>query len=133
MLPPAGSNRSPVSTTGFPAQGILTDRNLDQIGVESWLVSEIHGLVGIETLSKSLRAVTATDGVLQTDLLLLDPLQDDSSVRILLPPEQWEAGIPMQLFIDGHPWRLHPDEALAAGNEWLMGRCIAEALDSYRR
>lgn len=111
-------------------------------GAPHWLVgvvrrfareSEIHGLVGIETLSKSPRAATATDGVRPTDLLLLDPLRDDSSARVLMPPEKWEAGMPLQLFIDGHPWRLHPDEEMAAGDDWLLGRCIVESLDPDRR
>ncbi|MEW6165245.1 MAG: hypothetical protein AB1642_09310 [Pseudomonadota bacterium] len=107
-------------------------------GGANWLVGvvrrfardgEAQGMAGIETLTKTPRATTATDGALQTDLILLDPLRHDSSVRILLAPNSWEAGVPMQLFIDGHPWRLHPDATVEAGEDWLLGRCIVESLD----
>ena len=107
-------------------------------GGANWLVgvvrrfareTETQSIVGIETLSKTPLAALATDGVMQTDLILLDPLRDDSSARILLPPGNWEEGVSMQLLIDGHPWRLHPDEKLEATDEWLIGRCIVESLD----
>jgi hypothetical protein len=92
--------------------------------------SETQGAAGIETLSKTPRAVTATDGALQTDMILLDPLQDDTSIRVLLLASNWEEGVPVQMLVDGRPWRLHPEEKLEAGDEWLIGRCIAEALDA---
>jgi hypothetical protein len=107
-------------------------------GGANWLVgsirrfareSETQGAAGVETLSKTPRAVTVTDGALHTDMILLDPLRDDSSIRIVLLASNWEEGVPVQMLVDGRPWRLHPEEILEAEAEWLMGRCIAESLD----
>jgi hypothetical protein len=108
-------------------------------GGDNWLIgvirrfcreTETQGAVGIETLSKSAQAAVATDGALQTELILLAPLQDDASIRILLRADNWEEGVPMQTMVNGRPWRLYPEEKLEAGDEWLIGRCIAEALDA---
>lgn len=130
------SVRLPLTRNEWVKIGALV--GMQPAGDTHWLVgvirrfsreSETEGLVGIETLTKSPVAATATDGVLQTRLILPDPLQDDTSARILLEPGSWEAGAPMQLFIDGHPWRLHPDEELESGDDWLLGRCIVESLD----
>jgi hypothetical protein len=95
--------------------------------------SETQGTAGIETLSKTPQGVTAIDSAMKTDLILLDPLRDDTSIRVLLKPCDWEDGPTMQLFIDGQPWRLHPDEKLEEGTDWLNARFIAESLDPDRR
>lgn len=130
------SARLPLTRNEWVRIGALV--GIQPEGGTNWLVgtvrrfvreSETQGAIGIETLSKAPRAATATDGAMQTDLILLDPLRDDSSVRIMLPPGNWEEGVPMQLLADGHPWRLHPDEKIEATDEWLIGRCIVESLD----
>lgn len=130
------SVRLPLARNAWVRIGALV--GMQPEGGDNWLVGAIRrfaraadnqGTAGIETLTKSPRAVTATDGALQTDLILLDPLRDDSSARVLLPPNSWEEGVPMQLFIDGHPWRLHPAEVLETGEDWLLGRCVVESLD----
>lgn len=90
--------------------------------------SEHRGVAGIETLSKLPRALTATDGGLTTHLILLDPLQDESSARILLAPGEWEIGMPLTLVDNDKFWRLHPAEMLEAGEDWLVGRCGVELL-----
>lgn len=90
--------------------------------------SEQRGVVGIETLSKTPRALTASDGGLTTDLVLLDPLQDGSSARALLAPGDWEVGISLTFMVDDKFWRLHPAEMLEAGNDWLIGRYLVELL-----
>lgn len=106
-------------------------------GGDNWLVgavrrftreTEAQGVVGIETLSKTPRAVTAAAGGFETALVLLDPPRDDSSIRVLLAPGDWEEGIPLVARIDGRRWRLHPDERIEAGDDWLVGRCVAEVL-----
>jgi hypothetical protein len=106
-------------------------------GGDNWLVgavrrftreTELQGSVGIETLSKTPRAVTAAAGGFETALVLLDPPRDDSSIRVLLAPGDWEEGIPLVTRIDGRRWRLHPDERLEAAEDWLVGRCVAEVL-----
>ena len=90
--------------------------------------SESQGAAGIQTLSKTPRALVAAAGAFQTDLILLDPLLTDSSVRILLAPNSWEVGVPMNVMVDGQNWRLHPEERLETESDWMMGRCVVEAL-----
>jgi len=90
--------------------------------------SEQRGTAGIETLSKTSRTLSVMDSGLKTELILLDALKDDSSVRILLGPSYWEAGTAFVTLVDGRPWRLHADEPLDQAGDWLLGRCIAEEL-----
>jgi hypothetical protein len=108
-------------------------------GGDNWLVGAIRrfaretdaqGAVGIETLSKTPRTLTASDGGLQTDLILLDSPRDDSSVRVLLALGDWEEGVPLVAALDGRRWRLHPAERIEAGDDWLIGRCVAEVLST---
>jgi len=91
-------------------------------------LDEQQGLAGIEILSPAPRVLTAMDSGLRTDLLLLDTLKDDSSVRILLAPSHWEGSTTYVGLVDGRPWRLHADEAVEQAGDWLLGRCIAEEL-----
>lgn len=106
-------------------------------GVAGWQVgiirrftrqNEADGSVGIETLSKLPRPLSVMDSGLKTDLIVLDALQDDSSVRILIAPSYWENGTVFVTLMDGRPWRLHADEKLEATSDWLIGRCIAEQI-----
>lgn len=106
-------------------------------GVAGWQVgiirrftrqSEADGSVGIESLSKQPRSLSVMDSGLKTDLIVLDALQDDSSVRILIAPSYWENGTVFVTLMDGRPWRLHADEKLEATGDWLIGRCIAEQI-----
>lgn len=106
-------------------------------GVAGWQVgiirrftrqSEADGSVGIETLSKQPRQLSVMDSGLKTDLIVLDALQDDNSVRILIAPSYWESGTVFVTLVDGRPWRLHADEKLEATGDWLIGRCIAEQI-----
>lgn len=90
--------------------------------------SESQGAAGIETLSKTPRALVASDGSFDTDIILLDGLRDDSAARILIAPGSWDPGMPLRVRIDGRSWRLHQDERLDAGTDWLLGRCVVEAL-----
>lgn len=134
------SVRLPVSRTSWTKVGTFV--GVQPEGGSNWLAGiirrfaqedETQGVAGIETISKTLRAVTAMDGALKTELVLLDPLRDDTSVRILLEPSNWDEGETMQLFIDGQPWRLHPTDTIEVGDDWLVGNCIAESLDPDRR
>jgi hypothetical protein len=90
--------------------------------------NEIQGAAGIETLTKTPRAVAVMDNGLETELILLDALRDDSSVRVLLAPSYWEAGTTFATLLDGQPWRLHTDDVLESAGDWLIGRCIAERI-----
>ena len=106
-------------------------------GVSGWHVgiirrftrqSESDGSAGIETLSKLPHPLSVMDSGLKTDLIVLDALQDDSSVRVLIAPSYWENGTVFVTLLDGRPWRLHADEKLEETGDWLIGRCIAEKI-----
>lgn len=90
--------------------------------------SESQGSAGIQALSKAPLALVAAAGAFQTDIILLDPLQPDGSVRVLLSPNSWELGVPMRITVDSRHWRLHPEERLEIETDWMMGRCVVEAL-----
>lgn len=90
--------------------------------------NEINGSAGIETVSKMPRALTVMNGGLQTDLILLDVLRDDSSLRIILAPSHWEDGATLLAFVDGRPWRLYADERLEEADDWIVGRFVAELI-----
>jgi hypothetical protein len=91
--------------------------------------NEIQGAAGIEILSKAPRVVTAMDAGLQTELVLLDQLQHDSSVHALLEAGYWEEGGTLGAFVDGRPWRLHAHARIETQGEWALGLYIAERLD----
>ena len=104
-------------------------------GNQAWLVgairrfvreSESQGVAGIQTLSKVPRALIASDGTMQTDIILLDPLQPDGSARVVMASANWEPGVPLQIELDGQDWRLHPEERLEIEDDWMMGRCVVE-------
>jgi hypothetical protein len=127
--------RLPLQRNDWVRVGVLV--GMQPEGGDNWLVgvvrrflreTEVQGVVGIETLSKAPRAVTAAGGGFETALVLLDPPQDDSSIRVLLAPGDWEEGIPLVTRMDGRRWRLHPDERIETGDDWLVGRCVAELL-----
>lgn len=106
-------------------------------GSKAWLVgvirrfvreSETQGAAGIQTLSKTPQALVGADGVFDTDIVLLDPLRDGGSARVLIAPHSWTFGVPLRLSVDGHNWRLHPAERLEIDEDWLLGRYVVEAL-----
>lgn len=90
--------------------------------------SEVQGSVGIETLAKAPRAVEAQEGSFETDLILLDPLQQNGSVRVVMLPQSWDPSLPLRLAVEGRRWQLLPQERLETHEDWLLGRCIAEPM-----
>lgn len=129
-----------VSQGGMGAQVPLRSNDWLKIGAvlaiqpeggDNWLVgiirrlardSDSQGSVGIETLSKSPRAVAANCGGLMTEMVLLDPLRDDQPVRALLPASAWEEDVLVVLSLDGAEARLVPDALLESGADVAIGR-----------
>ena len=100
-------------------------------GGRNWLIglvrrlareSETSCTVGLETISKSPRAIVADGGGLQTEAVLLEPLAADQDVRLLLSLNAWEERIPLALTLDGTSVRLHPQAVVESGPDYLIGR-----------
>lgn len=101
-----------------------------QIGAIRRLVRDKESMatVGIEKLSKLPRAASFMDGGLQTDVILLDAIQDGGTIRVLLETSHWEDGAALVALLDGLPWQLNADEKLEVSDEWMMGRCSVDLL-----
>ncbi|OHC69027.1 MAG: hypothetical protein A2045_04005 [Rhodocyclales bacterium GWA2_65_20] len=111
--------------------GIGTLVGMQPEGGDNWLVgvirrfsreSETQGAVGIETLSKSPRAIVADSGGLQTEGILLEPPATGTIVRVLLPESAWEDDIALTLTLDGARVRLQPAGLIESGNGFALGR-----------
>lgn len=111
--------------------GIGTVIGMQPEGGDNWLVgvvrrfardSEIQGAVGIETLSKSPRAIVADSSGLKTEGILLDPPAAGTIVRVLLSATAWEADIPLLLTLDGTRARLQPAGLIESGAGFALGR-----------
>lgn len=131
------SARLPLAQAGRIRIGMLVGYRPEgsqawQLGVIRRLVRETgsEATVGIERLSKLPRAVCFMDGGLQTDVILLDALQDGAKVPVLLEASHWEDGAALVALIDGLPWQLNADERMEATDEWMMGRCSVDLLVS---
>ena len=107
-------------------------------GGGNWLVgmvrrfsrdSESVGSVGIETLSKSPRAIVADAGGLQTEGVLLDAPQQGDSVRVALPAASWEDGVSLLFPLDGARVRLFPEAELEATPDMVIGRYFVQTVD----
>lgn len=130
------SVRLPLARDGRTQIGTLV--GMQPAGNAGWMIgivrrfsraTETEALAGIETIARTPSPVTATDGVMKTDLILLDPLRQDTPCRVLLGRHEWEPHTPVHLFESGRPWRLLPAEVLETGEDWLLGRCSVVALD----
>jgi hypothetical protein len=104
-------------------------------GGSNWLVGVIRryfretesvGAVGIETLSKTPRAVMADSAGLQTEIVLLDPLIAGEVARVLLATTAWEESIPLLLRIGGQSAKLLPQGVIETGGECTVGRYAVE-------
>lgn len=107
-------------------------------GGDNWLVgivrrfsrdSDAQGAVGIETLSKTPRAIVADCGGLQTEGILLDALKPGESVRVVLPATAWEDGMSLLFPFDGAQARLFPEALLESGADTAIGRYFVQSLD----
>lgn len=90
-------------------------------GGGNWLVgmvrrfaraSEAVGAVGIQTLSKTPRAIVADAGGLRTEGILLDTPQKGGTVRMAMPTDSWEDGVGLIFPLDGVRVKLFPEGVL---------------------
>ncbi|MBU0752441.1 MAG: hypothetical protein KJ787_05975 [Gammaproteobacteria bacterium] len=107
-------------------------------GGGNWLVGMVRrfsrdsnavGSVGIETLSKSPRAIVADAGGLQTEGILLDAPQQGESVRVALPADSWEEGVSLLFALDGARVRLFPEAELERSSDMVLGRCFVQSIE----
>lgn len=106
---------APTSGNDWIRVGALIGMQPD--GGDNWLMgvvrryareSETQAAVGIETLSKTPRAIVADCGGLPTEGILLDPPAAGTLVRIVAAASAWEPGIAAALELDGQRLRLQP-------------------------
>lgn len=90
-------------------------------GGGNWLVGVVRrfarssdsvGAVGIQTLSKTPRAIVADAGGLRTEGILLDVPQKGGTVRMAMPAESWEDGVGLLFPLDGVRVKLFPEGVL---------------------
>ena len=127
-----------VSLGGMGAHAVQSRRDWIRIGVlvgvqpeggENWLIGVVRRYIrgganqdsiGIETISKSPRAVFADAGGLRTEALLLDLPEVGKYARMALPADALEDGMALLFSVDGKNARLHPQEILATGPDFVV-------------
>ncbi|HTY99494.1 MAG TPA: hypothetical protein VMB75_06645, partial [Rhodocyclaceae bacterium] len=126
-----GGMGAQISTVGRDWARIGAFLAMQPEGGSNWLVgiirrysreSESVGAVGIETISKTPRAVVADSGGLQTEVILLDPLVDGDSARLLMATTAWEEDLPLLLRVDGQTAKLSPQGVVETNAECTVGR-----------
>lgn len=134
-----------VSLGGLGAQVPISARDWIRIGAlvglqpeggDNWLLgvvrryvrTEAHkGAVGIETLSKTPRAVTADAGGLATEALLLDIPDVGGDVRMALPANTFEENVALVFTLDDKTARLHPREAIARDIDFVIANFFVQS------
>ncbi|MFZ5508605.1 MAG: hypothetical protein ACOZCP_00995 [Pseudomonadota bacterium] len=129
-----------VSLGGMGAQLPLANNDWIRIGAllglqpeggDNWLVGVVRrfsrsteslGSVGIETLSKTPRAVQAALGGMACEALLLDQAAPGEMLRVALPARAFETDIPLEFVADGRRVSLQPLELLESTMEFDIGR-----------
>jgi hypothetical protein len=101
-------------------------------GGSNWLVGVIRryvrespstGAVGIETLSRSPRAIVADSNGLRCDAILLEAaLHAGDEVRIVMPSAAWEESAPLLFEFEGKRVRLQPIVLAESGVDFVLGR-----------
>ncbi|MEW5890052.1 MAG: hypothetical protein AB1768_13630 [Pseudomonadota bacterium] len=129
-----------VSLGGMGAQLPLANNDWIRIGAllglqpeggDNWLVGVVRrlrrsteslGAVGIETLSKTPRAVEADLGGMACEAILLDGAAPGETLRVVLPARAFETDMPLEFAVDGRRVSLQPLELLESGMEFDIGR-----------
>lgn len=105
-------------------------------GGDNWLVGVVRRYVrtgpnddsiGIETISKSPRAVLADAGGLYTEALLLDVPEVGEYARMALPADALEDKVALLFSVDGKNARLHPRETLATGPDFVVANFFVQS------
>ena len=98
-------------------------------GGDNWLLGVVRryarkeptrGAVGIETISRTPRAVLADSGGIMTEALLIDVPEVGEYARMVLPPNSVEENVPLLFSVDGKNARLHPRETLVNDPDYVI-------------
>lgn len=134
-----------VSLGGMGAHAIQSRHDWIRIGVmvavqpeggDNWLIGVVRRYVrtganqdsiGIETISKTPRAVFADAGGLQTEALLLDVPEVGEYARMALPANALEDKMALIFSVDGKNARLHPRETLAIGPDFVVANFFVQS------
>jgi hypothetical protein len=134
-----------VSLGGFGAQAPVSRNDWIRIGVmvgmqpeggDNWLLGIVRryvrtgqnqGAVGIETLSKTPRAVFADAGGLPTEAMLLDVPEVGEYARMALPPNALEDKMALVFDLDDKKARLHPRETLMTGPDFVVANFFVQS------
>ena len=134
-----------VSLGGFGAQVTVSRNDWIRIGAligmqpeggENWLIGIVRryvrtgpnqGSVGIETLSKTPRAVFADAGGLWTEALLLDIPEVGEYARMALPADALEEKVALAFAIDDKNARLHPRETIETGADFVVANFFVQS------
>lgn len=134
-----------VSLGGLGAHAVQSRRDWIRIGIlvgvqpeggENWLIGVVRRYVrtganqdsiGIETISKTPRAVFADAGGLQTEALLLDVPEVGEYARMALPANALEDGMALLFTVDDKHARLHPREILATGPDFVVANFFVQS------
>jgi len=134
-----------VSLGGLGAHVTLSRHDVIRIGAlvcmqpgggENWLLGIVRryvrtapnqGSVGIETISKTPRAVFADAGGLQTEALLLDVPDVGEYARMALPANALEDKVALVFTLDDKNCRMHPRETLACGADYVIANFFVQS------
>ena len=134
-----------VSLGGLGAQATISRNDWIRIGVlvalqpeggENWLIGIVRryvrsgsnlGSVGIQTISKTPRAVFADAGGLQTEALLLDVPEVGEYARMALPANALEEKVALVFSLDDKNARLHPRETLMTGPDFVVANFFVQS------
>ncbi|MDO8787884.1 MAG: hypothetical protein Q7J42_07420 [Sulfuritalea sp.] len=134
-----------VSLGGFGAQVAVSGHDWIRIGAlvgmqpeggDNWLIGVIRryvrtgpnqGSVGIETLSKTPRAVFADAGGLWTEALLLDTPEVGEYARMALAADALEEKVALMFDIDDKKARLHPRETIETGADFVIANFFVQS------
>jgi hypothetical protein len=85
--------------------------------------SEAIGVVGVETLSKSPSSFVADSLGLPTPVILLDPPQEGTEIRVAMSIAAWEEQKRLRVEIGSRTWRLSPGTLAETGAGHVIGHC----------
>lgn len=134
-----------VSLGGMGAHAVQARRDWIRIGVmvavqpdggDNWLLGVVRRYVrtgpnedsiGIETISKTPRAVLANAGGIYTEALLLDVPEVGEYARMALPANALEDKVALVFKIDDKNARLHPREVLSTGPDFVVANFFVQS------
>ena len=134
-----------VSLGGLGAQATVSNPDWIRIGGligvqpdggENWLIGIVRryvrtgqkqASVGIQTVSKTPRAVFADAGGLATEALLLDIPEVGEHARMALPANALEEKVALVFSVDDKNARLHPVEILVTGPDFVIANFFVQS------